>query len=235
MKSRRNNPRKAQKPKRYDEESFAHVAFQDFNHHALLTMITQQQPEDLLCLITAQMTAQKGLKLFGEKGKKAIMIELKQLLYRKVMEGRNARTLTKEQKRAALRYLMFLKEKRCGKIKGRGCADGRKQRLYKTKEETSSPTVMIESLFLSCMIDAKERRKVITLDIPGAFMQADMNELVHVKLEGDVALLLVKIDPSYQRFLLRYHLLLAWSRPRHLFFLFGIRYRFQFPQLPLID
>jgi hypothetical protein len=30
----------------------------------------------------------------------------------------------------ALNYLMFLKRKRCGKIKARGCADGRPQREY---------------------------------------------------------------------------------------------------------
>ena len=42
---------------------------------------------------------------------------------------------------------------------------------------------------------------MITLDVPGAFIQADMDELVHIKLEGDVAILLIKIDPSYERFL----------------------------------
>jgi hypothetical protein len=36
---------------------------------------------------------------------------------------------------------MFLKEKRCGTIKGRGCADGRPQRDYMTKDKTASPTV----------------------------------------------------------------------------------------------
>jgi hypothetical protein len=29
---------------------------------------------------------------------------------------------------------MFLKQKRCGRNKGRGCADGQKQRVYKTRE-----------------------------------------------------------------------------------------------------
>ena len=57
------------------------------------------------------------------------------------MSARQGKSLTKTQKKAALKYLMFLKQKRCGKIKGRGCADGRKQRVYKTKEETSSPTI----------------------------------------------------------------------------------------------
>ena len=61
---------------------------------------------------------------------------------------------------------MFLKEKRCGKIKGRGCADGRKQRVYKTKDETSAPTIYIESLFLLCMLNAKENRYTVTCDVP---------------------------------------------------------------------
>jgi hypothetical protein len=77
---------------------------------------------------------------------------------------------------------MFLKKKRCGHIKGRGCADGQKQRLYTTQEEASSPTVAIESVMLSCVIDASEGRDVATVDIPGAFMQADMDDDVHVVL-----------------------------------------------------
>ena len=50
---------------------------------------------------------------------------------------------------------------------------------------------IIESLFLTCLIDAMEERYVITCDIPGAFMQADIDELIHVKLEGELAEILV--------------------------------------------
>jgi hypothetical protein len=46
----------------------------------------------------------------------------------------------------AMAYLMFLKQKRTGHVKGRGCADGKKQRIYTIKEEASSPTVAIESV-----------------------------------------------------------------------------------------
>jgi len=38
---------------------------------------------------------------------------------------------------------MFLKEKRTGEVKGRGCADGRPQRDYMTQEEISAPTVSV--------------------------------------------------------------------------------------------
>ncbi len=97
---------------------------------------------------------------------------------------------------------MLLKQKRCGKIKARGCADGRKQRVYKSKDETSAPTVHTESLFLSCIIDAKEGRQVITCDIPGAFMHADMDEMIHLKLEGPLAELLTKVEPKrYSKFI----------------------------------
>jgi hypothetical protein len=91
---------------------------------------------------------------------------------------------------------MFVKEKRSGTTKARGCADGRKQRLCKTKQETRSPAVRTESLLLSCVIDAKEVRQVMTCDILGAFMQVDVDEVVHVRLSGALAALLEKVDPG---------------------------------------
>ena len=89
---------------------------------------------------------------------------------------------------------MFLKKKRCGTIKGRDCADGRKQRAYITKEESTSPTISTKAVFLMAMIDAWENRKVAVLDMPGAFMQVDMDELVHVRFEGEMVDKLVEID-----------------------------------------
>ena len=89
---------------------------------------------------------------------------------------------------------MFLKQKRTGQIKGWGCVDRRKQRLHTPKDNASSPTVATESVLLSCVIDAKERRDVATADIPGAFMQGDQDETVHMRLEGTLAELLTKCD-----------------------------------------
>jgi hypothetical protein len=117
-----------------------------------------------------QHNLKRGLEMFGQAAIDAVAKEVQQLHDRKTIRPRYAHELTMEEKRRALGYLMFLKEKRCGTIKGRGCAEGRKQRIYKTKEETSSPTVRTESLMLSCVIDTKEGRNVITADVPGAFM-----------------------------------------------------------------
>ena len=117
-----------------------------------------------------------------------------------VIDPRDPIKMTKEEKHATLQYLMFLKKKRCGRIKARGCADGRKQRLTMNKDEVSAPTVATEALMLTCVIDAMEHRDVATVDIPSAFMQTDMEgDDVNMKLEGKMVDLLAKLDPTLYR------------------------------------
>jgi hypothetical protein len=154
-------------------------------------------------IMMTQHSVKKGLKKFGDAGVQAVLEELQQLHHRKVMEPKGLEEITEKQQSDSLQYLMFLKEKRCGKIKGRRCADGRKQQEYISKHEISSPTVAIESVMLSCTIDAKEECDVTTVDIPSAFMQTNMEDMVHMMLEGKMAELLVKIDPKlYWKYLL---------------------------------
>jgi len=107
--------------------------------------------------------------------------------------------MTYDERKKALRYLMFLKEKRDGTIKARGCADGRSQCEYTTKAGTSLPTVSLEAMMMSCAIDAREGRHVAVTDIPGAFLHADMEDDVHMLLEGTIAKLIVKLDPNLYR------------------------------------
>ena len=66
----------------------------------------------------------------------AVLKELRQLHNHMVMEM-DSNNMSAAEKKEALQYLMFLKKKRCGKIKGRGCVDGRKQRLYMSKDEVT--------------------------------------------------------------------------------------------------
>ena len=161
-----------------------------------------RQPRNYDHLFT-QYSVKKGLQIFGQAGNNAIIKELQQLHNLKVITPVDASSLSSEDKSGALQYLMFLKQKRCGAIKGRGCADGRKQRTYLSKEDTSSPTVAIESVFLSCVIDANENRDIATVDIPGAFLHADMNDVVYMRVDGEMALMLVNIAPDlYQQYII---------------------------------
>ena len=89
---------------------------------------------------------------------------------------------------------MFLKKRRCGTIKGCECANGRKQRETTKCKDASAPTVSVEALMLSCTIDAMEGRDIATVDILDAFMQANMNETVHVWLQGMMAELFARLD-----------------------------------------
>ena len=143
---------------------------------------------------TGQMSMRKGLKVFGKPGYAAVKKEMQQLHDRKVMQPVDQKALSPSQKKEALGYLMFLKRKRCGTINGRGCADGWKQHAYITKEESTSPTISTETVFLTTVIDAWENRKVGVLDVTVAFMQVDMDELVHVQFEGEMVDKLLEIE-----------------------------------------
>eukprot|EP00957_Ditylum_brightwellii_P176753 13462932-Ditylum_brightwellii.AAC.1 len=104
-----------------------------------------------------QYHVSKGLKIFGRKGTEAVMNELKQLHDRSVLDLKDPNKLSEEEKKVSLQYLMFLKKKRCGKIKGQEYADGRKQRTYTPKDDASTSTVATEALMVSCIIDAMKK------------------------------------------------------------------------------
>jgi hypothetical protein len=99
----------------------------------------------------------------------------------------------------ALSSLLFLKEKRTGKIKGRACINGAPQRDYITKEDAVSPTVSTESTFITVAIAAKEKRKVRCYDIPSAFVNTDVDEDVLMVLRGELADMMVQIAPQIYR------------------------------------
>ena len=71
-----------------------------------------------------QMSLKKGLKYFRKSGVDAVVVKMRQLDYLNVIKPVDKKSLTHEQKQRALSYLMYLKQKRCGRIKDQGCADG---------------------------------------------------------------------------------------------------------------
>ena len=97
--------------------------------------------------------------------------------------------------------LIFLVEKRDGRIKGRLCANGSVQRAWMSKEDSSSPTAYLESIMLTSAIDAKEEREVMTVDIQNAFIQTKMerkenDDKIIMKITGIMVNMLVQISPE---------------------------------------
>ena len=69
----------------------------------------------------------------------------------------------------------MIKEKRDFCIKGRTCANGSKQfRYLKHGETLASPTVSLEELFATLVVDANEERDVATFNVPGSFLHAEI-------------------------------------------------------------
>ena len=143
-----------------------------------------------------QVSLKIGIKMYGDAGIQAVREEMHQLHRMGCLEPQ---LTTREQKRQALSYLMYLKRKNCGRIKGRGCADGRKQRNTINKHEATSPTVSTEAVLVTCMVDALKGREVAIIDIPGAYLHAEMNDVVFVMFHGKMVELLENIDPKIHK------------------------------------
>ena len=103
----------------------------------------------------AQMSIKKGIKTFGKRAVTAMLKEYEQLDDMTVFAGQDPSTMSKLEKSRALRAINLINEKRCRKIKGRTFADGMPAlRDYVSREEASSPTIALELLFASLIIDS---------------------------------------------------------------------------------
>ena len=161
---------------------------------------TENEIKELMvrhCL--SQYSLKAGLKKFGKQGEAAVRKELGQFHDLNVFIPVDAKKLTRKERQDALASLIFLKEKRDGTVKARACADGRKQRETTAEEEAASPTVSLESVFITCAIEAKERRDVAVMDLPGAFLHADCEDHVLMRFQGRLAELMEMVAPQIYR------------------------------------
>jgi hypothetical protein len=147
-----------------------------------------------------QMSFKEGMKRYGQAAEAALMKEFAQLEDLNVYEPVNARLLTPEQRRGALRAINLIKEKRTGVLKGRTVADGSIQRSLYNKAETASPTIATDALMLSIIVDAYENRDVATADIAGAYLKAYMKDFVMMKFSGETVRILCEMNPKHKPF-----------------------------------
>ena len=69
------------------------------------------------------------------------------------------------------------------------------------KVDKASPTVSTTALFITAMVDSKERRKVSTRDAPNAFIQTNQpldedDQRVILKIQGPLVDMLMQIAPE---------------------------------------
>ena len=133
------------------------------------------------------------------KRRKTATAELEQLHRRDAFGPVRTENLTGKYKHKLLALLIFLKEKRYGSLKGRGVADGRKQREEIEPKDATSPIVSKEAVMLTEKIDALEGRYVAELYTPGTYLSVDMDDEVHVVFRGTLAEMMVAADPALYR------------------------------------
>lgn len=145
-------------------------------------------------------------RLYGDAATLSIASELTSVHKKGVMSQVRVSTLSPAQLSSVIRSSMFLKEKffpdgDFDKLKSRFVAGGdRQDRAAYTETETSSPTVSLQSLYMTAAIAARERRKVGTMDVGNAFLNADMVKEVLMRIEPRTAKILCGIEPgAYQQ------------------------------------
>ena len=89
-------------------------------------------------------------------------------------------------------------------MKGQTCTDNGKQFDFTIKEDSESPTVSMEAVPLTAMMEAREQRKVGSHDTPNAFVQTHLEneeERIVLVLHGTVVNLMCDTAPFYKEFL----------------------------------
>jgi hypothetical protein len=143
------------------------------------------------------------MQKFPEPATAAMRKEIGTILRKGVTIPINPKTLSYHQRKRVIRSSMFLKEKfkstgEFDLLKARFVAGGNMQdRSVYTEGETSSPTVAITSAYMVMAIAAHEGRKVMTMDVGGAYLNADMKKDVYMRVDAATAAVFVELDPSY--------------------------------------
>jgi hypothetical protein len=144
----------------------------------------------------------KGSKKFGKKGYDAAFGEMKQFHDCITFRPVNVNDLTPQERQHVLESLSFLVEKCDGKVKRHTSAKRSTQRGYINKEDAVSPTVATESIAITATINAKHGHDVMTIDVPNAFIQTDLENIdenrVIMKTCGPLVEMLVSLNPELE-------------------------------------
>jgi hypothetical protein len=154
-----------------------------------------------------KLSVTKAIQQFGAPARESIMAELRQFPERGVFVPVHARHLSPPAARDVIRSSMFLKEKfdatgNFEKLKARLVAGGDMQDPS-DYDDISSPTAATSSIFILAALAGVEKRRVYTVDIASAYLNADMGDktTVHMRLDKTVASMLCEAVPAYSEFL----------------------------------
>ena len=125
-----------------------------YQGHESLTMAKLMEEITTRHGLMTQHMLHKGLKMFGEKGVKAIGKEVGQLHDWTCFRPMSIKSMNANKRRRAQVALAHLGEKGNNEVKGRVVFNGKPTRECLGKEDSASPAASMESIFLTCVTDA---------------------------------------------------------------------------------
>jgi hypothetical protein len=149
-------------------------------------------------MVMTQLSLKAALKQWGKDAKAAVEAEAKQLHWRNSFRPVHWKDVDKERRKQILESHVFVKKKRTGQIKARKVTGGNKQRDFISKENASSPTVAMESVLLTSLVDAQENCDIAIVDILNAFIQmvVENNEdKIVMRIRGHMVDVLANVAP----------------------------------------
>ena len=157
--------------------------------------------------IVNHISLRRGLSMYGAAAERSIQQEILNMKNKDVFAPVRISSLSPAKRRRIIRSSIFLKEKfkadgTFDKLKTRLVADGSMQErsVYET-DELSSPTVATISVMCMLAIAAKERRKLSTVDVGSAYLNAEMDSDVTMMLDAPLAAIVVAIWPELSGYL----------------------------------
>ena len=143
----------------------------------------------------------RDLKEFGVEGVRGVKKELTQMHERVGFCAVAVSELSRRERQRAQEGLMLLTRKKSGEINGRLVYNGKGTRSWISREDKSSPTILNESLMLTCAINPFEKCNIMTLNIPNAYIQAEVppqekGERIVMKIRGKLVDWLCQVDST---------------------------------------
>jgi hypothetical protein len=145
------------------------------------------------------MSVKKATQLHGDKARDAVKAELNQMVEKEVWTP-----VHRTEGMKTIPSSIFLKEKfkddgNLDKIKARLVAGGHRQET--PTSPTAAPTVTAESIRLTLAHAAVNNKRIVIVDVTGAFLNARMNEEVFMDIRGETAEILVREHREYEEYL----------------------------------
>jgi hypothetical protein len=156
-----------------------------------------------------QMNFRSGIKKHGDAAIRVMEKEIAGIDSRKTWQPVHLKDLSKSQREKIVQAIGLIAEKHKLNaddvldlvLKGRLCADGRREDITMFAEgDLAAPTVKTISLFSMLAMAGAKDMHMMTFDIGQAFLNADIENEVYVRLDEKTAEILISIRPEYAQY-----------------------------------